>query len=462
MKLIQLFSILALLSGNFSGNYAHAAIIAVIDSGTDLTHDALKNKKWTNPIDIDDGVDNDDNGYIDDINGWNFAENNNKLIDRSFLGTFSPDVYKFFEVQTRLLKGVGTDADRDWMKAARDNTTLINELETFANFVHGTHVAGIVSKNADKAQVMVLKIMPTKRPTGGAKAQVFMNAVKAAQVTMRAGTDVKETLIKMGLKALASQQAKSLAPIGAYVGGEKARIANCSFGTSTEAVKTMILPPLLKLILRRDATPEELDMYATYFVGQIVEASVALVSPAPNTLFVIAAGNDGMNNDTSPTSPANIKVQNTISVAATLGYLKIASFSNYGEKMVEVAAPGVGIESSIPGNQYLTVSGTSQASPFVANAAGLLIDENPNLSNEDLKKILMETSDLKDFMIGKVLSGGIVNTSRAMAAAKLTKTMQIEDAVKAARVQINDVNPGFMFNEQSEGDAFVLPLPSLL
>jgi len=453
MNFIKLLSVLALMSSN-----AHATVIAVIDSGTDLSHNDLKNKMWTNPIDIDDGVDNDDNGYIDDIHGWNFAENNNKLYDKSFLGTFSPDVYKFFEVQTRLLKGLGTDDDRAWMNAARGNSALIAELGTFGNFVHGTHVAGITAKNADKAQVMVLKIIPTKSPLPGHKKEFvdFYNGFAKKSLT-----STSDSLIKMALKALASQQSKSLAPIGAYVGNEKARIANCSFGTSTAAVKSMIMPQLLKLVLRRDPTPEELDTYSIFFVTQVIEASKALVTPAPNTLFVIAAGNDGSNNDQLPTSPANIKLQNTISVAATLDYLKIASFSNYGTQMVDVAAPGVGIRSSIPGNQYLTVSGTSQASPYVANVAGLLVDTNPNLSNSDLKKILIETSDLKDFMKGKVAANGIVNTDRAITAAKLALTMQINDALQAARVQINDVPAGFGLSENNKEEGFVLPLPSL-
>ena len=451
MNFLKLLSVLALLGGT-----AHATKIAVIDSGTDLSHNDLKNKKWTNPIDIDDAVDNDDNGLIDDVNGWNFADNNNKLYDKSFLGTFSPDVYKFFEVQTRLIKGLGTDADREWMKAARSNDALISELGTFGNFVHGTHVAGITAKNADQAEVMVLKIIPTRKAAGGHKAE-FVNLFTGFSKKMTANN---ETLIKLALKALASQQAKSLTPIGTYVGKQKARIANCSFGTSTSAVKSMIMPQLLKLVLRRDPTPEELDLYSVYFVTEVLEASKALVTPAPETLFVIAAGNDGTNNDELPTSPANIKMQNTITVAATLEYQKIASFSNYGEKMVDVAAPGVGIESSIPGNLYLTVSGTSQASPFVANAAGLLMDANPNLSNSDLKKILMETSDLKEFLKGKVASSGIVNTTRAISAAKLALTMQINDAVQAARVQVNDVPAPFTKANFAE-ESYVLPLPSL-
>jgi subtilisin family serine protease len=224
----------------------------------------------------------------------------------------------------------------------------------------------------------------------------------------------------------------------------------------------MIMPTLLKLALRREPTEEELDTYSAYFVNQAVEASKAMPNAAKDTLFVIAAGNDGMNNDVLPTSPANLRMPNTITVAATLAYQKIASFSNYGETMVDVAAPGVGILSAIPGNQTLTVSGTSQASPFVANVAALLTDANPNLSNSDLKKILMETSDIKDFLKGKVASSGIVNTDRAMMAAKLSLTMQLDQALSSARVQINDVSTQSFSNVKAADEAFVLPLPSLL
>lgn len=451
MKLFSL--ILALVLANSS----HAAVIAVIDSGTDLSHQDLVNKKWFNPKEIDDAVDNDDNGYIDDVNGWNFADNNNKLIDKQYLGTFSSDVYKFFEVQTRMLKGEATSDDQAWMQAARQNQKLISELGTFGNFVHGTHVAGIVAKNADAAKVMVLKIIPTKSPIGGGKSD-SASSFAFGQIMASNGND---GLIKTGLKLLAAQQAKSLTPIGTYVGKQKARIANCSFGTSTEAAKT-VLKPILKIALKHEPTAEELETYAKFFVSEITNASKALVSPAPNTLFVIAAGNDGMDNDVYPTSPANIKVQNTITVAATLGYKKLASFSNYGASMVEVAAPGVGIQSSIPGNLYLTVSGTSQASPYVANVAGLAIDANPSLSNSDLKKILMDTADQKDFLKGKVISGGIVNVNRAVTAAKLAKSMQLSDAIKSARLQINDVDTGFMFESTgNEYEGYVLPMPSL-
>jgi subtilisin family serine protease len=200
--------------------------------------------------------------------------------------------------------------------------------------------------------------------------------------------------------------------------------------------------------------------YSVFFVNEVVKAAKVLVA-SKGTFFLIAAGNDGMDNDVYPTSPANVKQDNTLTVAATLGYDRLASFSNYGAKMVDLAAPGVGILSTIPGNEYIEVSGTSQATPFVANVAGQVLDANPALSNLDLKKILMATADLKDFLKGKVASGGIVNLNRAVTAGRLSRSMQLADAIQAARVQVSDVNTRHLESFGIQREGYVLPLPGL-
>ena len=78
-----------------------------------------------------------------------------------------------------------------------------------------------------------------------------------------------------------------------------------------------------------------------------------MVEESKNTLWVFAAGNDGTNNDQLPSSPTNIQADNVISVAATIGFDVIAPFSNFGVKMVDVAAPGVSINSTVPGDEFL-------------------------------------------------------------------------------------------------------------
>ena len=69
-----------------STTFAHASILAIIDSGTDIQHNDISSQVWKNPIEIpDNNRDEDKNGYQDDVYGWNFAESNNQVIDYSYL-----------------------------------------------------------------------------------------------------------------------------------------------------------------------------------------------------------------------------------------------------------------------------------------------------------------------------------------------------------------------------------------
>ena len=154
---------------------AQAATIAVIDSGLDTKHAQLKSNIWVNSAEINDGRDNDGNGYQDDFNGWNFAEQNNILVDYKYENTYTPEAFKFFEIQGRQLLGTATEADRAWLEQARQNQEIIANLQKFGNFVHGTHVAGIAVEGTQN-QALGIKLIPTE-------VKPFMEtlAVKAAQ-----------------------------------------------------------------------------------------------------------------------------------------------------------------------------------------------------------------------------------------------------------------------------------------
>lgn len=466
-KTIQKLTQTTLLLSAFSVGSAWAVPIAVIDSGTDLSHPDLVKNAWVNRGEVEDAVDNDRNGYIDDLNGWNFADNNSTLYDSSLLGQFSKDVYTYFDVQTRLMLGTANDADRAFYEAHKKDQQFTEQLGRFGNWVHGTHVAGIAAKDFANAEIMPFKTI------GGKTASLFNTIVVQlqdqypAEFALDEGTDgkgkgVSDRVVQLAISQLAKQQGKAFAPIAAYMAKKGARVANCSFGSSAVQIRE-VLGNALKSVFRRDLTSEELDRYVAVFMTSAIDSvKKQFIDAAPNTFFVFAAGNEAANNDLERSLPAGIQTDHSITVAATLGVQRLAKFSNYGAKTVEVAAPGVGILSSIPGNAHLAVSGTSQAAPFVSNVVGRIIDANPKLSMKDVKAILMATVDEKEFLDQKVSTSGIVNSERAVKAASLSKAMSVQQAIAQAHaLGISDQLDSLPQNVD-ELDTVIVPLAQFL
>jgi subtilisin family serine protease len=429
---------------------AMSATIAVIDSGVDVEHKDLIQNIWINTNEIaGNSRDEDGNGYQDDIYGWNFAEQNNLVIDRKYIGTFSEDPYRFFDLQGKAFLGELTEEDKKWMNEKRQDPDFAKEMGIFGNFVHGTHVAGI-TVDGNNSEILSVKLIPTE-------VNPFIEGLAQAKMRKNGAADWRMTLVKNTLSKLAAEQIKLLEEIAAYVGNHNADIANGSFGTGFNQAK-MISDNIYKAVFFKDPTPEISDDLAKHMVNAMVKEGESMVAAAPNTLFVFAAGNDGMNNDVYPTSPTNIQADNVISVAATYKYEYIAPFSNYGEKMVDVAAPGMLIESQIPGDEYLKVSGTSQAAPMVANIAAQIKDINPKLTPKEIKEIIMGTVDEKTFLKSLVKAKGIVNTNRATTAASLSKIMDVKSAIDSASLSVRDV---LTSNTKSKGTRpfVVTPIP---
>ena len=407
---------------------AQAATIAVIDSGLDYKHDMITPNLWTNSQEIEDRRDEDGNGYQDDVHGWNFAEQNGQIIDYKYLGTFSEDTKKYFDIQGKMFLKQATEAEIAWLKEKVQDPNFIKEMGKFGNFVHGTHVAGITIRDS-KNVAMGIKLIPTE-------VKPFFAGLQNLSDNKSTDAD-RWSLLEKAFQALATQQMALLTNIALFVDSHKADVANGSFGTGFKQGK-MITDNAFKVIFFRKPTEEESNKAASLFISSLVNEGKKFVAAAPNTLFVFAAGNDGMSNDLYGTSPANIKADNVITVGATYKNEFFAPFSNFGTKMVDIAAPGMLIDSAIPGNDYLKVSGTSQAAPYVANVAAKIKEANTKLIPLEIKKILLGTVDKKAFLAEKVSTGGIVNLERAVIAAEMSKTMTVAEAINRAKAQVKD------------------------
>jgi large repetitive protein len=131
-------------------------------------------------------------------------------------------------------------------------------------------------------------------------------------------------------------------------------------------------------------------------------------------LFVAAAGNSSLNTDVTPSYPGSYDSANIISVAASDHKDVLASFSNYGAATVDLAAPGVSIYSTSPGNGYRSLSGTSMACPHVAGACALIKAARPAMNWSDIKAAVLNNVDGVAGMTGKVLKNGRLNVARSL------------------------------------------------
>ncbi len=311
-------------------------IVAVIDTGVDITHPALSGHLWVNEGEIPfNGIDDDNNGYVDDVYGWDFYHNDNTVCHYSVsdLGTISAD--------------------------PEDNDN------------HGTHCAGIIAASGDILGVAAgidIRILPLKVHGGAKTSGSVANAIKAVKYAEAAGAD----------------------------------ICNMSWGTS-------VYSKALETIMR------ESDM-----------------------LFVVAAGNNGSNNNAAPLYPSSYDLENMISVAFVTQYGELASDSNYGVSTVDLAAPGQDIYSTVVGGGYHYLSGSSMAAPVVSGAAALLYACGDSLYPQNIREILIQTLKPLDSLNGFVRYPGIPDVAKALAAADLLVSDQIAPTLRPVTTYFED------------------------
>lgn len=292
-------------------------IVAVIDTGVDYTHPDLVDNMWVNEGEIPgNGIDDDNNGYVDDYYGWNFS----------------------------------------WIDSILDGPDF-DPTDPMDRNGHGTHCSGIIGAAANNGLGVAgvnwkVKIMPI-----GFLGQYGLGLVSDAILAIE------------------------------YAWKNGARISNNSWGGTG---------------------------YSQALYDSILMAGMN------GHLVVAAAGNYGWDNDTDGGLwhfyPSDYDLPNIISVAATDRNDELAEFSNYGAISVDLAAPGVGIMSTMPGNRYESMDGTSMATPFVSGAAAMLLGQDVNFTVASIKRSLMQAVDPLDALKEKVVTGGRLNLAKAVGA----------------------------------------------
>lgn len=437
------------------GLNALSARVAVTDSGTDFSHEWLVGRALINPNEIaGNRVDDDRNGKVDDIIGWNFADNYGKVFFKDHVTEIDPKVYTVMDILSRKESGTTTAADETFWKenisnlSKEEKAKFIANLNAFGQYAHSTHVSGIIASVSPEARMISNRVF--------ADAPLSSVAVLAAKsVSTKGLTDYVYRLIA----TLTNGTFESAAT---YIAERQIDVANYSMGVSLQmiaklalglrGIKEPVLPapkPGEKEHVPTEQEKEALKIYNEHLTKETTRLYVQYEAvgkkwfqKANNTLFVIASGNDGADNDKLPTFPGNIEVDNSISVGASQGVSALAKFSNFGAVSVDIVAPGVAIKSSVPSldnKAVLPMSGTSMAAPYVTGVAAKMKDINPKLTPAQIKLMLMGTVDKKVWLKNKVVSGGVVNSVRAYAASEKSKSMiTITAAIEAAIQSVPD------------------------
>lgn len=429
------------------GKKATPVIVGILDGGVDITHEDLKRVLWVNKKEkAGNGVDDDNNGYKDDVNGWNFlgsakgsvefeALELTRLIRRDMqkFGNVA-DVKKEDEAAYGKYKTMKADFDKQ-VSEAKENLAGIQGFKSALDRVV-SKIGKPEPTAADFEQFKAENQMETRLKTIMADAlkEDTFKAFYNSQI--QKGVDHYEEMLKYNLnleydprpelvgdnyangreKLYGNNDVKGPdASHGSHVAGIVAADRTNNIGIKGVADKAMIMG--VRAVPGGDERDKDVANSIRYAVDngakvinmsfgkayswdkQLVDEAVKYAM-SKDVLLVHAAGNDNKNTDVE----VNYPNRNYASGGVADAYISVgasgwdddeslkASFSNYGKTSVDVFAPGRQINSTIPdGNAYAKYDGTSMAAPVVAGLAATIRSYYPKLTAVQVKEIIMKS-----------------------------------------------------------------------
>ncbi len=438
-----------------SGKKSETVIVAVIDGGVDWQHEDLKDVMWTNPGEIPgNNIDDDNNGYVDDVYGWNFIGGKNGNVHQDQLEItriVAADQKRFKNVDASKLSGKDKKEYNRYKEleetVAKKQTEAAASLALYRGILESVIA---LEKKIGKSEVTVEDIenLKTDDPKLTRAAQV-MKGMLAEGATSQ---EIKDQ-IQGGVDYFASQaeyqydvnfDARSVVGDNyansneRYYGNPDVKGPDASHGTHVSGiiaasrgnnvgmdgiannVKIMAIRCVpdgderdkdvansIRYAVDNGATVINMSFGKGYSWDKKVVDDAVKYAMKHDVLLVHAAGNSHQNNDDTDNLP-NDKFEkhglfgpkhakNWIEVGALSwqnGEDMAAEFSNYGKEGVDLFAPGVDIYSTIPEGKYARFDGTSMASPVVAGVAAAIRSYYPELSAVQVKDLLMSTTTM--------------------------------------------------------------------
>ncbi|MBF4471720.1 S8 family peptidase [Flavobacterium sp. HJJ] len=406
-------------------------IVGIVDSGVDIDHEDLKSVVWTNKKEIaGNGKDDDKNGFIDDIHGWNF------LGDAVHETLEMTRIVKKGDDGSATYKSALAAYDEKYGKALKDKKQVDflvgadNAVQKHLGKENYTieDLNGIVTTDPDltKSKAVMTRILTNAGPafrdeikeySDYVDGQLKYNLNKDFDGRKAVGDNVEDIKNTKYGNNIVYGPDKEEALHGTHVAGIIAQVRGNGIGGDGVADNVEIMA--VRAVPDGDEYDKDIALAIRYAVdngAKVINGSFGKsYSPhkqwvfdaikyaeKKDVLFVHAAGNDGNNIDLPENANfPNDSADNTKEFASnvlTVGALNnqygdsvIAPFSNYGTFNVDVFAPGDEIYATIPNNKYKYLQGTSMASPNTAGVAALIRSYYPKLSAKQVKQILMDS-----------------------------------------------------------------------